>query len=379
MDEIKNILKKFQDAYINRDLERIDSFVEEVFLDSDDISILGTATEEVFFGKSKVKELIEGDFKYWGDLNLDCENANITIHEDVAWFFTDGTVKYVFKDDEGKDDRYLEFIKNKLQDNTLTEKQRISFINWALTLAYNKRSSSERKYLWPMCLSGFLIKADGRWKIYHLQFSMTKSNFPDERFENSLEFKDSYDRQRDIIKNNRTKELDNFMKDFSKDVIGNPRLSKMIISKYFNNKKVTIISPENKYYKGEDEIYNYLTTKAGENLDLEIENINATKVCNYYYIMATGLLKVCMEEKELINRCFNEVEKIESSTLNSREKLFKIQRSIAASLKEIASEEIYTFPIRMTAVIEDNKDNMMFNFIHFSFPYYWTLEGKVDC
>ena len=170
MDEIKNILKKFQDAYINRDLERIDSFVEEVFLDSDDISILGTATEEVFFGKSKVKELIEGDFKYWGDLNLDCENANITIHEDIAWFFTDGTVKYVFKDDEGKDDRYLEFIKNKLQDNTLTEKQRISFINWALTLAYNKRSSSERKYLWPMCLSGFLIKADGRWKIYHLNF-----------------------------------------------------------------------------------------------------------------------------------------------------------------------------------------------------------------
>jgi len=78
-------------------LENIDSFTEELFQHSDDISILGTATGEIFFGLDEVKQLIKDDWEGWGDLNIDYENAYISIVGNTAWFSTNETVKYSFE------------------------------------------------------------------------------------------------------------------------------------------------------------------------------------------------------------------------------------------------------------------------------------------
>lgn len=47
-------------------------------------------------------------------------------------------------------------------------------------------------------------------------------------------------------------------------------------------------------------------------------------------------------------------------------------------LKECDGEMIHTYPLRMTAIISKNNDVLQFNFMHFSFPFYWIFEGKVD-
>ena len=85
-----------------------------------------------------------------------------------------------------------------------------------------------------------------------------------------------------------------------------------------------------------------------------------------------------MTEEELINRSLQDLDNIFKSNISSQEKLFQAQRSVAYVLKESASGMNYTCPIRMTAVISNNENGLKFNCIHFSFPFYWIFEGKID-
>lgn len=64
--------------------------------------------------------------------------------------------------------------------------------------------------------------------------------------------------------------------------------------------------------------------------------------------------------------------------LTSEEKLFALHRSIAYALKESSIGEDYTYPIRLTAVILNDKGKPVFQHIHFSFPCCWKLEGKIN-
>jgi hypothetical protein len=382
-NEIKDILMKFQQGYSERNLEKVHSFLEELFLDREDVSILGTATGEIFLGFEKVKELIKGDWEYWGDLNLDYENARISTYGDAAWFSTSGSVKYTFEDTEERDGRYVDFIKKSIDDSELTPKQKITFINWFLTLNYHKRDGNKREYLWPMCLSGILLKNEGKWKIGHLQFSMAKANFPDERFENSKKHIDSYNQQKIIMseyKNNHiTAEIEKFLKSFETEFVEKKDILDELVNKYFSSENTPyIISPENKWYDGIDKIREFFTSSDMSISSLNIEHTIASQMGKFTWVMATGTLKKDFTEEELINRCLEEIGDLSASDLTSKEKLFLVQRSIVYVLKECAAGVNYTCPIRMTAVIQDSGEGAFFNFIHFSFPFYWIFEGKLD-
>lgn len=379
-NEIKAVLRKFQQGYSDRKLENVDSFTEEIFYNSDDISILGTSTGEIFFQFENVKKLIKGDWEGWGDLSIDCENAYISTCDNIAWFSTNGTVKYSFEHTPHNYDRFVEIIKTTAEDNKLTPKQRITIINWILTLSYHQRVKKVREYLWPMGLSGVLIKKENTWKITHLHFSMAKSNFPDERFENSKEYIDSYDEQKNMLKkfkNNKiTEEILEFLKSFENEFRENKNLSDEQIRKYFND-KAYVIGAENKWYDGIENIRDHFTNSDMSNLSIDIENVIAYKLEKVTWITAVGILKQSFTEDELINRSLQELDNLFKSNLSSPEILFASQRSIAYVLKECATGVNYTCPIRMTAAISNDGSGLKFNYIHFSFPFYWIFEGKI--
>lgn len=381
--EIRDILIKFQKGYSERKLENVDSFTEELFQHSDDISILGTATGEIFFGLNEVKQLIKDDWESWGDLNIDYKNAYISIDGNTAWVSTNGTVKYSFEHTQDRYDRYVDYIKTTAEDNKLTAKQRITFINWVLTLNYYQRDKQIREYFWPMSLSGFLVKEEDGWKIVHLHFSMVKPNFPDERFENSQEYIDSYNEQKNIFKryknNKATEDISKFLKSFEDDFKENKYTSNELIIKYFDeNDKVYVIGPENKWYEDAEHIKKFFINSDMGNLSLDIENAIASKSGKATWITVMGVLKQNFIEDELINRSLQELDNLFKSNLSSQDKLFAVQRSIAYVLKECASGMNYTCPIRMTAVVLNDEDRLKFNYIHFSFPFYWIFEGKID-
>lgn len=384
--EIKDILKKFQQGYSKRKLENVDSFTKELFQNSDDISVLGTATGEIFFGINEVKQLIKDDWESWGDLNTDCENACISIEGNTAWFSTKGTVKYSFDHTPERYDRYVDYIKTTAKDNKITPKQRITFINWVLALNYHQRDKQAREYFWPIGLSGVLVKEEGSWKIVHLHFSVVKANFPDERFENSNEYMDGCEKQRVIIKkykNNKALEnIENilqFLKGFENEFRQKEHVSDELIRKYFNEcDNIYVIGPENKWYEDAKHIKEFFINSDMGNLSLYIENTIVSKSEKVIWITAVGTLKQAFTEDELINRSLQELDNLFNSNLSSQEKIFGVQRSIAYVLKECASGVDYTCPIRMTAVISNNENGLKFNNIHFSFPFYWIFEGKID-
>lgn len=47
---------------------------------------------EWFEGSARLREIVESDWKYWGDVRLDVDVARITVHWDAAWLSTRRTV-----------------------------------------------------------------------------------------------------------------------------------------------------------------------------------------------------------------------------------------------------------------------------------------------
>lgn len=384
ISEILEVLHKFQDGYTKRDIENVDDFVEELFIMGDGTCILGTGTGELFLGIEQVKTLLKNDWEYWGDVNIDLENVHIDNKQEVAWFATTGTVKNTFEDTKERYDNYVNFIKNKTSDYELSPKQKITFINWVLALTYHQRLEKKREYLWPLRLSGVLLKDKGKWKFAHLQFSIPKANFPDERFENSKEHIESYNNQNVIadkyLNNQMDTEIKSLLIILETELVGQKDISKELLSKYFIVDSIPyIIEPDNQWSFGVDQIKELFVANNGATLSLDLEHAISSKQSGVTWVTVCGTLKKNLTEDEVSASVLDELESLFQADISSEEKLFAIHRSIAYALKESASGQDYTCPIRLTAVVVMNQTRRpVFQHIHFSFPFYWILEGKLD-
>ncbi|NBI30763.1 nuclear transport factor 2 family protein [Chengkuizengella marina] len=381
--ETREILRQFQDGYTERDIDNVDSFVEKLFFTGEDICVLGTGTGELFLGSEQVKTLVKDDWENWGNVNIDCENASISVEDEVAWFATTGSVKFTFEDTLERYDRYLNFIQKKVEETGITSRQKISFINWVLSLTYHQRMEKKREYLWPLRLTGVLIKDANKWKIVHLQFSIPKGNFPDERFENSKKHLESYNKQNamlDKYRNNQmTKELVTLLKSLETKLIGNKDISKEEVNKFFaEGSHPYMIGPNDQWCNGIEELRKYFVQNSDLNLTLDLEHSIASKSGKIIWVTVTGILKKNLTDNELAERTLEELENLFQADLSSKEKIFAAHRSSAYMLKESATGVDYTCPLRLTAVILNRSEGPVFHNIHFSFPHYWLLEGKVD-
>jgi hypothetical protein len=79
--DVRAVLQKFQDSYTARDLTRLDEFMQ-LFVQDNSIEMIGIgaakrADAEWFEGVERVREIIESDWKYWGDVQLDVDGAKI--------------------------------------------------------------------------------------------------------------------------------------------------------------------------------------------------------------------------------------------------------------------------------------------------------------
>lgn len=381
--EIKEVLRQFQAGYTERNIEKADNFVEELFINGENTCVLGTGTGELFLGSEQVKTLIRDDWQYWGDVNINWENPHISTEGEVAWFATQGTVKYSFEDTPERYESYINFFQKKADEKGLTPKQKITFINWVLALTYHQRLEKSRAYQWPLRLSGVLLKEADKWKFVHLQFSIPKANFPDERFENSKEYLDSYIKQNEMtvqVKSNQiTVELKDLLKSLEKEFIGKKNISKDLVSKYFVSDSLPyIIGGENQWYYGTEQISEFFEGSGNSTLSLDLDHAIASKSEKVTWVTVTGILKQDLTEEELAELALEELGNLFKADIASKEKLFAVHRSIAYALKESAAGANYNCPIRLTAVILNKTTGPAFQSIHFSFPSYWIFEGKVD-
>ena len=85
-------LRAFEAGYVKRDPAVLPAFMEQLFPKDQDILVLGTDSGEWIEGYQRVGDFIANDWRYWGDVRLDVENAMISADNDVAWLTTVGTV-----------------------------------------------------------------------------------------------------------------------------------------------------------------------------------------------------------------------------------------------------------------------------------------------
>lgn len=85
-------LKVLAGYYEKRDIEQIDKCIDDTML-PDEILILGTNPKEIFIGRERAKNLLWGDWKFWGQADIDADKTVFNRVGDAIYFVVRGQVK----------------------------------------------------------------------------------------------------------------------------------------------------------------------------------------------------------------------------------------------------------------------------------------------
>jgi len=172
--EVRNMLQRFQDGYTARDLTTVDEFMD-LFVSSNDVELIGIGASirggnEWFQGSEKIREIVESDWTYWGDVKLDVEGAKISTLGDVAWLSTSGGLVQAKTFDEALG-FYIDQMKELLDDDDVDIHHRLMDATH-----FGMRRLWERQkgigYSWPFVFTAVLIRIEGDWRFHSRHWSM---------------------------------------------------------------------------------------------------------------------------------------------------------------------------------------------------------------
>lgn len=181
--EIRATLQEFQDGYTARDPARLDDFMT-LFAPNDEIELIGIGAAkrgatEWFEGRTRIREIVESDWRYWGDVRLDVEGAKITVHGATAWLSTTGTVTQTQAFDTA-----IEFHLNDMK--AILDQEGLSADEKLMEAThYGMRRLRERAkglgYSWPFTFTAVLVKTEPAagdaassplWRIHTIHWAM---------------------------------------------------------------------------------------------------------------------------------------------------------------------------------------------------------------
>lgn len=165
---VRLTLTRFQEGYTKRNLEILDQFVDELFVDDSDSLIVGTADSEWCNGKKEIKNLIGSDWKYWANVTIDVEGATISALGDVAWVTTEGLLHSTHTEAKVYD-KCLNKIKESI-DSDIKSKDKI--LDTLRTISMNLFDINlGEEVIRPFRLTAVLLKCDNNWKFHNMHFS----------------------------------------------------------------------------------------------------------------------------------------------------------------------------------------------------------------
>lgn len=170
IEELQKVLQVFQEAYDKRNVNLVDSYGDELLRNEEELFIFGTDQGENFHGFKEGKELFEGDWKYWGDFNLNRENAYISILDNVAVVYSKALIEFTWKED--KVSRWPKNSLNYYLKETEKSNKEIVY-NMLISMAncLDIIVNAKEKPLYAMKFLGVLVKKEGKWKFNHMHFS----------------------------------------------------------------------------------------------------------------------------------------------------------------------------------------------------------------
>lgn len=85
-------LRQLNAYYEKRNLEQADACIDETML-PEELLILGTSPWEIFYGREGAKRLLQGDWRYWGQLALDVEQTALSRAGSALYFVMRGQIR----------------------------------------------------------------------------------------------------------------------------------------------------------------------------------------------------------------------------------------------------------------------------------------------
>jgi hypothetical protein len=174
IEEVRTTLQEFQDFYTRRETDRLDQFMQ-LFVQDEGVELIGVgaskrAEREWFQGLGSIREIIESDWKYWGDVRLDVEGAKITTCRETAWLSTTGTLTQTAAFDTA--------IQLLLEDmRAIFDRQELSADEKLMEVThYGMRRLRERSkglgYSWPFTFTAVLLRVGPKWRFHTIHWSM---------------------------------------------------------------------------------------------------------------------------------------------------------------------------------------------------------------
>lgn len=166
--EVKRVLERFQKGYTERNLESIDEYMDDLFTKDEDLTVVGTGDDEWCIGFDEVKELVEMDWKYWGDVTIDIEGSMISSYGNVAWVTTEGMLNKNISKEEFYNN-YIEGIKEDAKSDMSPKDKMIDILKTVANCFHEINLGEE--IVRPFRLTTILVKKNNVWKFHHMQFS----------------------------------------------------------------------------------------------------------------------------------------------------------------------------------------------------------------
>jgi hypothetical protein len=172
--EVRETLRRFQDGYTARDLSALDEFVD-LFAPGEDGELIGIGASvrggaEWFQGCEQIREIIESDWTYWGDVRIDVEGARITTCGDVAWLSTSGKLIQTQTFDKALV-FYVGQMKAVLDDEDVGLVERLMEATHFGMRRLRERHKGEG-HGWPFVFTAVLVCSEGSWRFHTIHWSM---------------------------------------------------------------------------------------------------------------------------------------------------------------------------------------------------------------
>lgn len=174
---VRSVLQRFQDGYTARDPARLDDFMQ-LFVQSDEVEMIGVGASkrggpEWFQGLAAIREIIEGDWTYWGDVRFNLEGAKITVLGSTAWLSTDGALI-----SNQEYDKALPFYVNTMKE--LLENEGLSLdARVAEATQFGVNRLRDRIYglghAWPFTFTAVLVNTAAGWRFHTIHWSFPAS------------------------------------------------------------------------------------------------------------------------------------------------------------------------------------------------------------
>ena len=173
-NSVRQVLQRFRDGYTARDVSELDAFMA-LIVPGEEAEMIGIGASsrggvEWFQGTDQIREIIESDWTYWGDVHIDVAGAQITVCGDAAWLSTSGTVTQTQAFDQALT-LYLEQMRDLLADQDADPDDRL-----VEATHFGMRRLRERHkglgHSWPFVFTAVLVRTDGEWRFHTTHWSM---------------------------------------------------------------------------------------------------------------------------------------------------------------------------------------------------------------